>query len=235
MKQRYDVILFDADRTLFDFDQSQRLALGEVYRANGIPETEENIQTYVRLNDQLWARFDKGEISLEELEYIRFRDFAEALGLRNLDANRLNQQYIEALGRNSILLPGAEELCAALAPYCQQYIVTNGIKEAQEGRLERSPIRQYIKKMYISGVMGVRKPERAYFELVYDDLGMTPEHWRRTVIVGDSLSSDILGGVNGNLDTIWYNPKHKPNETDIRPTWEADSFDAVKAVILGEG
>lgn len=233
MKQRYDVILFDADRTLFDFDQSQRLALGEVYRANGIPETEENIQTYVRLNDRLWARFDKGEISLEELEYIRFRDFAEALGLRNLDANQLNQQYIEALGRNSILLPGAEELCAALAPYCQQYIVTNGIKEAQEGRLERSPIRQYIKKMYISGVMGVRKPERAYFELVYHDLGMTPERWRRTVIVGDGLSSDILGGVNGNLDTIWYNPKHKPNDTHIRPTWEADSFDAVKAVILG--
>ena len=149
MKQRYDVILFDADRTLFDFDQPQRLALGEVYRANGIPETEENIQTYVRLNDQLWARFDKGKISLEELEYIRFRDFAEALGLTNLNANQLNQQYIQALGRNSILLPGAEALCAALAPYCTQYIVTNGIKEAQEGRLERSPIRQYIKKMYM--------------------------------------------------------------------------------------
>ena len=133
MKQRYDVILFDADRTLFDFDQSQRLALGEVYRANGIAETEENLRTYVHLNDQLWARFDKGEISLEELEYVRFRSFTEALGLTNLDANQLNGQYIEALGRNSILLPGAEALCKALAPYCQQYIVTNGIKEAQEG------------------------------------------------------------------------------------------------------
>ena len=216
MKQRYDVILFDADRTLFDFDQSQRLALGEVYRANGIAETEENLRTYVHLNDQLWARFDKGEISLEELEYVRFRSFTEALG------------------RNSILLPGAEALCKALAPYCQQYIVTNGIKEAQEGRLERSPIRQYIRKMYISGVMGVRKPERAYFELVYKDLHMTWERWHRTVIVGDGLSSDIQGGVNGHLDTIWYNPKHKPNDTGIRPTWEADSFDTVKAVILGQ-
>ena len=234
MQQRYDVILFDADRTLFDFDQSQRLALGEVYRANGIAETEENLRTYVRLNDQLWARFDKGEISLEELEYVRFRSFTEALGLTNLDATQLNGQYIEALGRNSILLPGAEALCKALAPYCQQYIVTNGIKEAQEGRLERSPIRQYIRKMYISGVMGVRKPERAYFELVYKDLHMTWERWHRTVIVGDGLSSDIQGGVNGHLDTIWYNPKHKPNDTDIRPTWEADSFDTVKAVILGQ-
>ena len=92
MKQRYDVILFDADRTLFDFDQSQRLALGEVYRANGIAETEENLRTYVHLNDQLWARFDKGEISLEELEYVRFRSFTEALGLTNLDANQLNGQ-----------------------------------------------------------------------------------------------------------------------------------------------
>ena len=234
MKQRYDVILFDADRTLFDFDQSQRLALGEVYRANGIAETEENLRTYVHLNDQLWARFDKGEISLEELEYVRFRSFTEALGLTNLDANQLNGQYIEALGRNSILLPGAEALCKALAPYCQQYIVTNGIKEAQEGRLERSPIRQYIRKMYISGVMGVGKPQRAYFELVYKDLHMTWERWHRTVIVGDGLSSDIQGGVNGHLDTIWYNPKHKPNDTGICPTWEADSFDTVKAVILGQ-
>ena len=73
----------------------------------------------MHLNDQLWARFDKGEISLEELEYVRFRSFTEALGLTNLDANQLNGQYIEALGRNSILLPGAEALCKALAPYCQ--------------------------------------------------------------------------------------------------------------------
>lgn len=234
MKQRYDVILFDADRTLFDFDQSQRLALGEVYRANGIPETEENRQTYVRLNDQLWAQFDRGEISLDELKHVRFRVFLDAVGASQLDPDQINQQYIEALGRNSILLAGAENLCQTLAPHCALHIVTNGIKEAQEGRLNRSPIRKYIQKVYISGIMGVRKPEAAYFQAVYDDLKMTPARWRRTVIVGDSLTSDMQGGVNAGLDTIWYNPKHKDNPTPIHPTWEADAFDVVRKIILGE-
>ena len=144
MKQRYDVILFDADRTLFDFDQSQRLALGEVYRANGIAETEENLRTYVHLNDQLWARFDKGEISLDELEYVRFRSFTEALGLTNLDANQLNGQYIEALGRNSILLPGAEALCKALAEAVY----------GSEDAMIRVDMSEYMEKFTVSRLIG---------------------------------------------------------------------------------
>ena len=156
-------------------------------------------------------------------------ELAEKVGITPANLSILKNNKAKAIRFSTL-----EALCKALAPYCQQYIVTNGIKEAQEGRLERSPIRQYIRKMYISGVMGVRKPERAYFELVYKDLHMTWERWHRTVIVGDGLSSDIQGGVNGHLDTIWYNPKHKPNDTGIRPTWEADSFDTVKAVILGQ-
>lgn len=232
--QRYDVILFDADRTLFDFDQSQRLALLEVYESAGIPRTEKMIQTYVKLNGRLWGRFDRGEVSLDELVQVRFRSFLEQIGVTGRDPDEMNQQYIAALGRNSILLPGAEELCAALAPHCRLYIVTNGIQEAQEGRLKRSPIRKYIEKMYISGVMGVRKPEAAYFRMVCDDLQITPEQRRRTVIVGDSLASDIQGGINAGLDSIWYNPKGKHNDSPVQPTWEADSFAAVYGLIMGE-
>lgn len=234
MKQRYDVILFDADRTLFDFNQSQRFALQEVYRASGIPETEEMFQAYTKLNNHLWGQFDRGEITLDQLTKIRFRSFFQQIGLTGRDPDQANAQYIHALGSHSILLPGAEALCADLAPHCELYIVTNGIKEAQEGRLEKSPIRSYIKKMYISGVMGVRKPEAAYFQQVHEDLKMTPERWQRTVIVGDSLTSDILGGRNANLDSIWYNPGRKENSSQIQPTWEADSFAAVRQVILGE-
>lgn len=139
MKQRYDVILFDADRTLFDFDQSQRLALGEVYRANGIAETEENLRTYVHLNDQLWARFDKGEISLEELEYVRFRSFTEALGLTNLDANQLNGQYIEALGRNSILLPGRRRCARRWRPIASSTSLPTASRKPRRGGWSAHP------------------------------------------------------------------------------------------------
>lgn len=233
-QQRYDVILFDADRTLFDFDRSQREALKEVYRDHHIPVTEEMIALYVRINDQLWAKFDQGEITTEELTQVRFRLFLEEAGERGQDPAAMNQQYLESLGSHSYLLDGAEALCRALAPYCTQYIVTNGITIAQVGRLSKSPIQPYIKKMYISGEMGIRKPEAGFFKIVYQDLHMTPERWQRTVIVGDGLASDILGGHNAHVDTIWYNPEKKENRSGIHPTWEADNFLGIQEIILGE-
>lgn len=233
-KQRYDVILFDADRTLFDFDRSQREALKEVYQTHHIPVTEEMIALYVRINDMLWARFDRGEITTEVLTQVRFQLFLEEAGGQGQDPDAMNRQYLEALGSHSYLLDGAEELCRSLAPYCKQYIVTNGITAAQVGRLSRSPIRHYIEKMYISGEMGIRKPEAGFFQMVYNDLDMTPERWKRTVIVGDGLGSDILGGYNAHVDTIWYNPGKKSNGTGILPTWEAVDFSEIRRIILGE-
>ena len=233
-KQRYDVILFDADRTLFDFDRSQLDALREVFQAHRIPVTQEMMDLYIRINDMLWARFDRGEITTEELTQVRFRLFLDEAGDQGQDPAAMNQQYLESLGSHSYLLDGAEELCRALAPYCKQYIVTNGITVAQVGRLSQSPIRRYIEKMYISGEMGIRKPEAGFFQIVYEDLNMTPERWKRTVIVGDGLGSDILGGRNANVDTIWYNPRKKENRSGILPTWEAADFPEIREIILGE-
>lgn len=233
-KQRYDVILFDADRTLFDFDRSQLDALREVFQAHRIPVTQEMMDLYIHINDHLWAQFDRGEITTEELTRVRFQLFLEEAGSQGQDPDAMNQQYLEFLGSHSYLLNGAEELCRSLAPYCKQYIVTNGIKVAQVGRLSQSPIRRYIEKMYISGEMGIRKPEAGFFQIVYDDLGMTPERWKRTVIVGDGLGSDILGGRNAHVDTIWYNPEKKENRSGILPTWEAADFPEIRRIILGE-
>ena len=232
--QRYDVILFDADRTLFDFDRSQLDALREVFQTHGIPATQEMMDLYIRINNHLWGQFDRGEITTEELTRVRFRLFLEEAGDQGQDPAAMNRQYLESLGSHSYLLDGAEALCRELAPYCKQYIVTNGIKVAQVGRLNTSPIRPYIEKMYISGEMGIRKPEAGFFQIVYDALGMTPERWKRTVMVGDGLGSDILGGRNAHVDTIWYNPAGKENRTGIIPTWEAADFPAVRKIILGE-
>jgi 2-haloacid dehalogenase len=234
MEQRYDFILFDADRTLFDFDRSQRQSLREVYRQNGIPETDELLNLYVHINNRLWARFDKGEITTAELTRVRFVHFLEEAGITGPDPAALNLQYLTALSCHGELFDGAEELCRSLAPFCKEYIVTNGIALSQIGRLERSPIRKYIEKMYISEELGIRKPEAGYFERVRADIGLNDSQWNRTVIVGDGLRSDILGGRNANLDTIWYNPKGVENRTDITPTWEAATFEEIRVIILGE-
>lgn len=233
-KQRYDVILFDADRTLFDFNRSQIVALKEVFAAHKIPVTQEMMGRYIRINDMLWSQFDRGEITTDYLTRVRFQLFLEEIGFSEADPAAMNQQYLESLGSHSFLLEGAEVLCRGLAPHCKEYIVTNGITLAQVGRLARSPIRPYIEKMYISGEMGIRKPEKGFFKIVYQDLNMTPKRWKRTVVVGDGLMSDILGGRNAGVDTIWYNPDGKQNTSGILPTWEAGTFGKIQAIILGE-
>ena len=232
--QRYDIILFDADRTLFDFDRAQRQALREVYRANGIPDTDELLDWYVRVNNRLWARFDKGEITTGELTRVRFRIFLEETGIRGCDPAVLNRQYLEALGTHGELFDGAEELCRSLMPFCRLFIVTNGIAVSQRGRMERSPVRLCIERMFISEEMGIGKPEAGYFQRVRDELNLSRAQWERTVVVGDSLRSDILGGRNAGLDTIWYNPGKVENPLKIIPTWEAASFSEIRAIILGE-
>ena len=44
---------------------------------------------------------------------------------------------------------------------------------------------------------------------------------KQTVIIGDSLTSDILGGQLAGIDTIWFNPKKK-NSGEIQPTYEIE-------------
>ena len=40
-------------------------------------------------------------------------------------------------------------------------------------------------------------------------------------MVGDSLTSDIKGGVNAGLTTVWVNPEHK-DCGDIHPDYEIE-------------
>jgi FMN phosphatase YigB (HAD superfamily) len=118
-------------------------------------------------------------------------------------------------------------------PCCRLVIVTNGMTMAQTGRVEGSAIRDCISALFISQSMGCQKPQRAFYELVYAALGLTEKDLPRTVMVGDSLTSDILGGINGGIDTVWYNPGHQPGDPQICPTWEAADFQELERILLG--
>ncbi len=145
----------------------------------------------------------------------------------------MNRVYLTRLGTLPYLLPGAEELCRRLYPYCELVIVTNGLTIAQEGRLSRAAIRPYISGMYVSEQMGCRKPEPAYFQAVFADLGVDEVQKRRTVLLGDSISSDIRGGVAAGIDTIWLNPSDQKAPAELEITYIADSLEAAGAFILG--
>ena len=136
----------------------------------------------------------------------------------------------QRLGEHSIMLPGAEEMCRKLAERCTLYILTNGMHVAQVGRFEKSPVKQYISAMFISEDMGCQKPDKAYFDKVFDIIGLQDKS--RAVMVGDSLTSDIRGGINAGVDTIWYNPKGKAHDPATMPTYTAATMDEIVALVF---
>ena len=209
---KYDFVLFDADNTLFDFDQAEHLALGETLEGYGIPFTLEHEALYLRINRALWDAFDRGEISQDRLVVERFAAVLQQAGYPGrADPEEMNRAY--------------------LAPRCTLAIVTNGVSSAQRGRYDRSPIRHSVPHLFISQELGFRKPQREFFQRVFDALGI--RDLRRTVVVGDSLAADIQGAVNAGVDSIWFNPKGCPALAAPVPTHTVSSFGEIRNLILG--
>ncbi|MCC8182545.1 MAG: YjjG family noncanonical pyrimidine nucleotidase [Clostridiales bacterium] len=230
---RYDLVLLDADRTLFDFDRSEMEAIRLTLEAWGIAPDEGTVNRYLEINNGLWAACDRGEFPQPRLGRERFARLLNELGRTEVDPEQMNRDYLTRLGTLPYLLPGAEDLCRRLSPVCKLVIVTNGLTIAQEGRLGRSAIRPYISGMYVSEQMGCRKPELAYFQAVFAALGVDEAQKRRTVLVGDSISSDIRGGVGAGIDTVWFNPSGQTAPAELKITFIADSLEAVGTFILG--
>lgn len=225
----YDIVLLDADMTIWDFEASERLALADTVEHLGVTMTEEIAAFYHKVNDALWRAFDLKQVTKEELSYRRFDDLLRFVG-KTGDPLELNRYYQRQLGEHSIMLPGAEEMCRRLAERCTLYILTNGMHTAQVGRFEKSPVKVYIKEMFISEDMGCQKPDKEYFDKVFDLIGL--EDKSRAVMVGNSLTSDIRGGINGGVDTIWYNPGHKPHDPAIMPTYTAYTMDDIVSQVI---
>ncbi len=230
MEQRYDVVLFDADNTLFDFDAAEAQALDLTLAECGYPVDDRSRGCYLAANRDLWERFDRGEVKREWLVVERFAALQRALG-GHYDPAEMNTFYLSRLAEAGCLLPGAEALCRALVPSCTLAIVTNGVASAQRGRFDRSPLKELIPWLFISEEVGYQKPQRQFFDAVRSAMSLPPS--ARIVVVGDSLSADILGAVNAGLDSIWYNPNGLPGRPAIVPTFEARSFDQIFHLIVG--
>lgn len=225
---RYTHILFDADNTLFDFDETARRALLQLFDSLSVEPTDENFALFHRINQSWWVRIEKGEVTYDQLIAGRMLDFFAAANLPG-DAIAASQRMVDYLSQHSIVLDGAEELLRALAPHCRLFIITNGLSRVQHSRFDPSPLRQYVERLYISGEIGAMKPSREYFDHVLADIGEVDR--RKILVVGDSLSSDMRGGINAELDTCWYNPLNK-SAGDLSPTYTVSSLAEVEDIIM---
>lgn len=229
---RYDIVLFDADGTLLDFHRSEREAVKEALAMSGIDADGDMIQKYSEINDGLWKMLERKEIERSVLLYHRFELFCEHYGY-SADAKKIAVDYMNTLSTKAYFLNGAEELLESLFGKVKMYIVTNGMEFIQRERYARTGMDKYFDGLFISEAIGFNKPDVRYFEYVADCIEGFDSS--RAVIVGDSLTSDIKGGINAGIDTCWYNPERKENGGDILPDFTAYDFDSVYDIIAGEG
>jgi 2-haloacid dehalogenase len=214
-------LLFDADGTLFDYESAERKALAATFMDAGLPYQAGDLQIYRAINSELWAAFERGEISQPDLHLARFKRLLDALDM-TADIPTFGERYLWNLGHNPDLIVGAEEVVAALAQSHKLYLITNGIPAVQYTRLSLSPISPYIEGITISGEVGHAKPDPRIFDNAFVGMGQPPK--QDVLIIGDSLSADIQGGHDYGIDTCWYNPNGGESILSIPITYTINSL-----------
>lgn len=211
----YTWLLFDADDTLFDFPRAEANALKWTLDESGIAFSPAYFEIYARCNLSVWKEFERGLLTSIELRTKRFRLFFDEIGVAG-DPQAVSPLYLRNLALGADLLPGAEEVVRALKPRFHLALVTNGLADVQRPRLERSALADCFEKVFISEEVGAAKPSTAYFDAVFGAIGNPPKN--EALIIGDSLSSDMQGGLGYGIDTCWYNPDRKT--TDLPVTYQ---------------
>ncbi|ATD56098.1 YjjG family noncanonical pyrimidine nucleotidase [Clostridium chauvoei] len=227
---KYEVILFDADETLYDFKKSEREAFKNTMLNFKIKYDESyHLKTYQEINTALWMEFEQGLITQEKLKVERFKRLSDRLDL-SFDENIFAKSYMEHLANASFLYDDSIDLIESLNKFYKLAIVTNGLTFVQDKRIRKSIISKYFDTIVISEEVLISKPNPKIFEHTLKNINHTDKS--KVLIVGDSLTSDIQCGINFGIDTCWYNPNNIINETSIKPDYEISNFNELKSLLL---
>ena len=222
-----DTILFDLDDTLLDFTANEDVALIDTLSRFGVVPTGDIVRKYIEINRACWQRLERGEWTREEVLVGRFRELYALLGV-NSDPEATQAYYEKRLSQEGTYIEGARELLIELGKKYRLYAVSNGTEIVQDGRVAATRIDRHLDGIFISGRVGADKPSTIFFDRVFEAIGGERRH---TVIVGDSLTSDILGGINAGIQTVWYNPQGRENNTGIIPNYEIGSLSELPSLI----
>jgi len=215
--KRYCWLLFDADGTLFDFQRAESCALENTPVQLGMDVPDDYAATYHQINASLWKAFERGTLSARDVRVKRFRLLFAQLGLQG-DPIVFSERFLLNLIEATTFMTGAQSLVAQLYPQYHLALLTNGFADVQHARIARLGLADVFHPIVISEEVGMAKPDPAIFDLVLEKMGGAEQS--SVLMIGDSLTSDIQGGLNAGLDTCWFNPREAVNETGIEPSFE---------------
>lgn len=221
-------VFLDLDDTILDFKTAERTALDTTFRRIGLEPTDAVAERYSEINMHQWEKLELGLITRAEVLSSRFDLlFAEMGVVRSGDeAQRIYEKLLE---KGHWFMPGARELLDGLYGKYDLYIISNGSAAVQDSRLESAGIAPLFRGIFISERIGAEKPSRAFFDKCFQTIpGFDPKD---AVIIGDSLTSDIKGGINMGITTCWYNYRGRPPRSDIVPDYTVSELSAIPALL----
>ncbi|MHC5246890.1 YjjG family noncanonical pyrimidine nucleotidase [Enterococcus sp. LJL120] len=225
---RYNTLLFDVDDTLLDFQATEKQALTKLFATEGLTLSPDLEEQYKTMNHGLWAAFERGEKTRDEVVNQRFGIFFEALGVR-VDSIDLENRYRKFLEEGHDLLGNSYQIVADLSTKADLYVVTNGVSQTQYRRLTDAKLLPFFKEIFVSEDTGYQKPMKEYFDYVFARIPNLDKS--DTVIIGDSLSSDIKGGIVAGIDTIWLNSKSEQAGNEIHPTYTINQLESIYRIL----
>ena len=216
-------IFLDLDDTILDFHKAEEEALKDTLLQFGVEPTGACMARYSEINKAQWKRLEKGEMTRDEVKLRRFEIFFEELGV-DCDAEAARIFYEKRLAIGHFFLPGAEEMLDALHGKYHLYIASNGTTSVQNGRIASAGIAPLFDEIFLSEALGAVKPQKEFFDACFATIpNFDPS---QAIIFGDSLTSDILGGINAGIHTCWFNPHKSPASEQITPEFEVGELSA---------
>lgn len=226
---KYEVLFFDADDTLFDFKKSENFALDKLMSSIDTDlEKSYCIEIYKEINNNIWKEFEQNLISSDELKIERFKRFADKINLSQ-DPKILSNMYVNFLAEASFIYKETEELLSYLYKKYKIVIITNGLTSVQNKRIKESIIKDYFDAVIISDEIKIAKPDPKIFDYALNVINHTNKE--SVLVIGDSLSSDVKGGINAGIDTCWFNPNNKKNNSSLIPKYEISTLLELKNIL----
>ncbi len=199
-----EFLFLDLDDTILDFHKAERIALSKTIREFGVEPTEDVLTLYHGINRWHWEQLELGKMTREEVLVGRFGVLFEKLGV-TVDAEGCAKAYEHNLSIGHYFLPGAEEAVDRLSKKYRLFLASNGTASVQKGRMTSANLYRFFEKVFVSQEIGHNKPSKAYFDACFAQIPGFDR--KKAMMVGDSLSSDIRGGINAGMKTVWVNPE----------------------------
>ena len=223
-----EFLFLDLDDTILDFHKAEKIALTKTLRRFGLEPDDKILQRYSEINLAHWQRLERKELTRQQVVVGRFEVFFREQGV-SADPEQVALYYEDNLSIGHFFLPGAEDALKRLSQKYKLYLASNGTAKVQAGRLASANISHYFQKIFVSQEVGADKPDKLYFDRCAQHIPGFDAN--KAMMVGDSLTSDIQGGINAGMKTVWVNPNHKPYPEHIVPDYEIEALSHLEQLL----